>query len=73
MADDFSEPKRRGCIVVIAMDGSLHSLHAFECKFLLSFLKNFDNATLRNAAGFVYIYIFIFNELSRRFLTYFLF
>lgn len=30
MADDFSEPKRRGCIVVIAMDGSLHSQHAFE-------------------------------------------
>lgn len=39
MADDFSEPKRRGCIVVIAMDGSLHSQHALECKSLLSVLK----------------------------------
>ncbi|XP_078339805.1 universal stress protein Sll1388-like isoform X2 [Crassostrea virginica] len=30
MEDDFSEAKRRGCTVVVAMDGSLHSQHAFE-------------------------------------------
>lgn len=65
MADDFSEPKRRGCIVVIAMDGSLHSQHAFECKSLLSVLKILDNATCLVYKRFS----FFFYELSRLFLT----